>query len=248
LKLSELAGVSAAIPLSLLTIDQLKEVQMALARLGYPVGEIDGLIGPRTRTAWSEFKADVFEGNPQMIGPGSVVTLQARLDAIDESQVHDFSTKAGTITAIKSQCIGQGIGLDTQIAYVLATVEWETAKTFKPVREAFWQTEQWRKKNLKYYTFYGRGFVQLTWRYNYERYSGILNVDLIKNPDLALEENIALFVLVHGFTTGAFTGRKISDYINTQQTDFIKARRCINGTDHDNDIAHLALKYLPQPV
>jgi hypothetical protein len=49
------------------------------------------------------------------------------------------------------------------MAYVLATTQWETAQTFKPVREAFWKDEEWRRVNLaRYYPYYGRGFVQLT--------------------------------------------------------------------------------------
>ncbi len=126
----------------------------------------------------------------------------------------------------------------------MATVEWETAKTFKPVREASWKTEDWRKENLVYYPYYGRGYVQLTWITNYTKYSKILGADLIGNPDLAMDNNIALFVLVHGFKTGTFTGRRITDYINDGQTDLVNAKRCINGTDHAHDIAHMAEKYL----
>lgn len=244
MKLTQLITITEPLPISELTKDQLKDLQTALSRLGYPVGDIDGLIGPKTRTAWAEFKTDVFEGNPTMIGPGSIEILQVKLDDIGEEKVHDFSAKEGTIEAIKSECAVLAIGLNTQIAYVLATVEWETAKTFKPVREAFWLTEQWRKKNLKYYPFYGRGYVQLTWRNNYEKYSQILGIDLVTDPDLALNSNIALFVLVHGFKTGTFTGRKLADFINDHQTDFVRARRCINGTDHDKAIAQLAEKYL----
>ena len=64
------------------------------------------------------------------------------------------------------------------------------------------------------------------------------------SPHLALNPNTALFVLVHGFKTGTFTGRRISDYINAGAADFVNARRCINGTDHAHDIAQLAEKYL----
>lgn len=59
-----------------------------------------------------------------------------------------------------------------------------------------------------------------------------------------MDNNIALFVLVHGFKTGTFTGRKITDYINLNKTDFDNARRCINGMDHFRDIANIAKKYL----
>lgn len=244
MKLIQLITITEPTPISQLTQEQIRELQNALSQLGYPLGDIDGLIGPKTRNAWGEFKTDVFEGNPTLIGPESIGALQKKLDDIEEGRVHDFSTKQGTIDAIKWECKAQDIGLNTQIAYVLATVQWETAQTFKPVREAFWLSEDWRKNNLRYYPYYGRGYVQLTWKNNYQKYSQILGVDLVNNPDLAMDPNIALFVLVHGFKTGTFTGRKITDYITKSQTDFINARRCINDSDHAHDIARLAEKFL----
>ena len=83
MKLVQLIPITEPTPIDTLTEAQLKELQTALSRLGYPVGEgddngIDGLIGPRTRTAWAEFKTDVFQGNPDLIGPGSVKTLQLK--------------------------------------------------------------------------------------------------------------------------------------------------------------------------
>ena len=244
MKLTHLITITEAKPISLLSEEQLKELQTALNLLGYPVGEIDGLYGPKSRNAWAEFKTDVFQGNPHLIGAGSIGTLKERLDNIGEGKIHDFSTKQGTIEAIKWECKAQRIGLNTQIAYVLATTEWETAQTFKPVREAFWLSEDWRRNNLRYYPYYGRGYVQLTWKTNYQKYSQILGVDLVNNPDLAMDNNIALFILVHGFKTGTFTGRKITDYINKNSTDFFNARRCINYTDHAYEIKKLAEKYL----
>ena len=245
MKLVELVKLTDPKPINLLDTAQIKELQTALKQLGYPVGDIDGLVGPKTRTAWSEFEVDVSLGNPEMVSPVSIEKLQAMLNTdTTTGKVHDFSTTQGTIEAIRWECQSQGIGLNTQMAYVLATVEWETARTFKPVREAFWLSEAWRKKNLRYYPYYGRGYVQLTWKKNYQTYSDLLNIDMVKNPDLALEPNAALFVLVHGFKVGTFTGRKISDYINIHTTDFLRARRCINGNDQASKIAALAGKYM----
>ncbi|MFK5975353.1 MAG: hypothetical protein QM493_02485 [Sulfurovum sp.] len=161
-----------------------------------------------------------------------------------EKREHNFSTKEGTIEAIKFECIQQYISLPTQIAYVLATVEHETNGTFKPVIEAYWLSDSWRKSNLRYYPFYGRGFVQITWKKNYRKYSKILNVDMIKNPDIALRPNVSLFILVHGFKNGVFTGKKIERYINNKKADFLNARRCINGKDKREYIASLAKKWL----
>ena len=74
----------------------------------------------------------------------------------------------GHTQAIVDECRRQGL-LRNQTAYVLATALWETARTMKPVVEAFWKTDAWRKKNLRYYPWHGRGFVQLTWDKNYDR-------------------------------------------------------------------------------
>lgn len=157
----------------------------------------------------------------------------------------DFSTRGGTIAAIKAECEKQGIGLPTQIAYVLATAAWETAYTFQPVREAYWKDEEWRRcKFSRYYPYYGRGYVQLTWKDNYRKYSQILGLDLVNDPDRALEPRIALFILVHGFKTGAFTGKKITDFINAEETDFYHARKCINCLDRAGEIEAMAEKFL----
>ena len=213
--------------------------------LGYPVGDIDGLIGPRTRNAWAEYKSDIFPGNPQLIGAESIDRLRQDLLKLAAWETANFGSKQGTIDAIKGMCQAMGIGLPAQIAYVLATTQWETAQTFQPVKEAFWLDEAWRQANLSYYPYYGRGYVQLTWDKNYEAYSDILAIDLVSNPDRALDPTVALFVLVHGFKTGTFTGRKITDFIAQGMTDFVGARRCINGTDKANEIASLlAEKFL----
>ena len=244
MNLTKLSSITEATPLNQLNQEQLQELQTALSRLGYPVGDIDGLIGPKTRSAWAEFKTDVFQGNPDLIGVESVNKLQEKVSRIALARGHDFSTKEGTIAAIRDECQAHEIGLNTQIAYVLATVQWETAQTFKPVREAFWRDEEWRRNNFRYYPYYGRGYVQLTWDTNYRKYGQILGIDLVGDPDRAMDPDVALFILVHGFKTGAFTGRKITDYIHAGGADFINARRCINGRDHAHDIARLAENFL----
>jgi predicted chitinase len=241
---SNLGAVAGAAPLEQLTKPQLQELQIALSLLGYPIGTIDGLIGPRTRNAWAEFKSDVFPGNPQLIGPESVDRLRQDVLKLAAWEKANFGTKQGAIDAIRGMCQAIGIGLPTQVAYVLATAQWETAQTFQPVKEAFWLSEAWRKANLSYFPYYGRGYVQLTWDKNYKAYSDILGIDMVATPDLALDPTVALFVIAHGFKTGTFTGRKITDFITQGTTDFVGARRCINGTDKANEIAKLAQSFL----
>lgn len=127
-----------------------------------------------------------------------------------------------------------------QWSYVFATVFHETNATFMPVKEAYWLSEEWRKNNLRYFPFYGRGFVQITWKENYDKFSKILNQDLVNNPDKAMLPLNAFNILVYGFINGSFTAKKISDYINTQTKDYKGARRCINGTDKAQLIAGYA--------
>lgn len=130
-----------------------------------------------------------------------------------------------------------------QTAYVLATTYWETNHTMKPVKEAYWLSEEWRKNNLRYYPWYGRGYVQLTWEDNYKKAEKKLFTDLTRNPDRAMIPSIAAQVLVMGSKEGWFTGKKLSDYIDGPKVDFLNARRIINGTDKAKNIEQIAWDY-----
>jgi len=135
--------------------------------------------------------------------------------------------------------------LRNQLAYVLATAYWETARTMRPVKEAFWvkNAEAWRKKNLRYYPWYGRGFVQLTWKDNYIRAGKALGVDFISNPDGVMDPDHSAEILVLGSKEGWFTGKKLGDYITLSKSDFYNARKIINGMDKARSIAEIAKDY-----
>lgn len=149
-------------------------------------------------------------------------------------------TKKEIRNRITRECVKQGIIKSEAIQYVLATVEHETAGTFRPVKEAFWLKEGWRKRNLSYYPYYGRGFVQITLEANYAKFGELLKIDLVASPDLALEFDNALFILVYGMKEGLFTGKKLSDYFNKYGSNFIGARKIVNGKDRAKKIAILA--------
>ena len=139
--------------------------------------------------------------------------------------------------------------LRNQLAYVLATAFWETAHTMKPVKEAFYlegrisNLDTWRKKNLRYYPWYGRGYVQLTWERNYRKAGGILGADLTTDPDVVMQPSIAAEILVRGSMGGWFTGKGLEHYITLKKSDFVGARRIINGTDKAQEIAQIARDY-----
>lgn len=133
--------------------------------------------------------------------------------------------------------------LRNQLAYILATVKHETNNTFEPVVEAYWLSENWRRLNLRYYPWHGRGFVQLTWEYNYKKASEKLGLDLTTDPDAVLDPQVSAEILVVGMIEGWFTGKKLSDYITLSHSDFLNARRIINGRDKNVLIAKYAREY-----
>lgn len=240
IKLTELSKINSSKNLNELNQVEVKELQKALNFAGFDCGFTDGILGQKTKKAFADFKNSTYQKETEIIGSGSVKALQVRCLMPE----YDFTTKQKTIQSIKAEAFRQGLRLKEQHAYIIATVERETASTFKPVKEAYWLSEDWRKNNLRYYPFFGRGFVQITWENNYKKYSDLLGIDLVKNLDLALDPQIALFILVHGFKNGTFTGVKIEDYINTSSSDFFHARRCINGLDSAQEIADNTKKYL----
>ena len=71
----------------------------------------------------------------------------------------------------------------------------------------------------------------------------ILGIDLLNNPDLAMRADIAANIMIVGMVRGLFTGKKLNDYINDKKTDYVNARRIINGTDAAAKIAAYAVKY-----
>lgn len=134
-------------------------------------------------------------------------------------------------------------------AYALATSYWETNKTMQPVREAYWKDEAWRKANLRYWPYYGRGDVQTTWEANYRRADTELGLGgtLIANLDRMLEPDISAKTMVLGMTEGWFTGKKLADYLPAigfaSRAQFAQARRIINGTDKADEVAGFALSF-----
>lgn len=132
------------------------------------------------------------------------------------------------------------------LAYSFGTVYHETAKTMQPIEE-YGKGKGYRygrkiKMSGQPYTspdkiYYGRGFVQLTWYENYERMGERLGIDLLNQPELALNIQVSTAILFDGMANGLFTGRKLSDFFTKSKTDWINARKIVNGTDRAQLIA-----------
>lgn len=156
-------------------------------------------------------------------------------------------TQSESIDAIIAECHAQGVTMPEQIAYVLATADHETGGTMLPNYEAHYLKNPLKYlRRLRYFPWYGRGLAHLTWKGNYLKYEKLLGLPLVANPDLALRYDIAVFILVHGMRTGAFTGKKLRDYIRPGYVDMFNARRIVNRLDRAKHIARLAEGYLPR--
>ena len=84
----------------------------------------------------------------------------------------------------------------------------------------------------------GRGLLQITGRDNYGKYA------IADDPDQALDPIKAVEILFDGLMNGRFTGRKLSDFFNATATDWISARKIINGVDRASDVAGYAKTFL----
>lgn len=149
-------------------------------------------------------------------------------------------------------------------AYALATAWHETAHSMQPVKEyggpsyltRMYDITGQRPALAKSYgntepgdgiRYCGRGYVQLTWKVNYRRASNELGVDLIGNPDLAMQPDIAARIMRTGMEEGWFTGRSFASFLPSdgpaERASFFNARRIINGSDKAGQIADYALQF-----
>jgi putative chitinase len=170
-------------------------------------------------------RTSLFRGS---MAPGQVEGIEAILDGLAARQITD----------------------KRHAAYILATAYHETARTMQPIHEKdggagpkYFRKYDGRSDlgNHKFgdgFRYRGRGFVQLTGRRNYTKASKVLNADLVNNPDLALDLDKAVTLLIDGMISGWYTGKKLSDF----QT-YKDMRRVVNGTDRDDLIASYATRF-----
>ena len=108
----------------------------------------------------------------------------------------------------------------------------------------------------------GRGFVQVTGLGNDTKLTVALpkfykelvedfenkegkKFDLVKNPEQALNPEIAYAIMSYGMATGLFTGKSMKNYISDNPTisQLEEARRVVNGTDKKAIIAKYAMAF-----
>ena len=149
-------------------------------------------------------------------------------------------------------------------AYALATAWHETAHRMQPISEIGGPNYCFRMYDHKGqrpkvaarlgndqdgdgYRYRGRGYVQLTGRRNYGYASRKLGVDLIANPDRAMEVNLAADIMFFGMSAGWFTDKSLGNILPAGRAatsaEFVKARAIINGSDCAALIAGYAMQF-----
>ena len=147
------------------------------------------------------------------------------------------------------------------LAYVLATIRWETGQAFQPVKEKRASRDKnprlWEVQNRYWPSgYYGRGYVQITLEANYRGVgehlagsdfmldSGDFTVTpdtFVQNPGLVLTPVISYAIAARGMREGWFTSKKLSDFIRDgKPPDYVGARKIINGVDQADRIAEYA--------
>jgi predicted chitinase len=119
-------------------------------------------------------------------------------------------------------------GIDSphvQIA-AIATVAVETG-VFLPITERL--ASQARQPSIyaiqqRYWPsgYYGRGFIQLTWKSNYERYEKLLGASLVGTPNLAATPEVAARILALFFKEN-----RVDQAANN--ADWKRVRKIVNG-------------------
>lgn len=155
------------------------------------------------------------------------------------------------------------------LAYILATAYHETAFRMHPVREGLASSDEsaikilsrsnccknktyWRVDPKTGRGYFGRGYVQLTWDYNYQRADKRFGVESEEydagsyywEPDNALAPDSSVKITYDGMIYGWFTGHCLLRHFQpNKQGDWKDARRIINGLDRATDIGEHAQKF-----
>lgn len=142
------------------------------------------------------------------------------------------------------------------LAYMLATVFYETDKTMQPVEENGKGKGRRYGQRLKMdgspyaepFVYYGRGLTQNTW---WEIYK-MLTIesakqghkwDFINHPELLLQMEPSIWATFYCMINGKYTGVGLKKYFNDVTCDWVNARRIINSLDKARKIADYALDF-----
>lgn len=224
---------------------------------------IDGSFGAKTREAvvnWQRENRLIADG---VVGAQTWALLEKQLQVKESAKIDRgiFFIQIRSLFGRMSQSQVEGLNslldavggcLINEAAYMLATAYHETAHTMQPIEEYGKGRGRDYGKRLKMsrkpYSdtlpiYYGRGYVQLTWYENYDKAGRLLKLDLLRQPELALQADVAAKIMREGMFDGWFTGKKLGEYIGLRTAEYVSARRIINGMDKAQFIAGYAVVF-----
>lgn len=196
----------------------------------------------------------VFRGS---LSQSQVDGIDALLDACDDLSVTDARNIAYILATPMIETGGSFQPIIENLNYSELGLRNTFPKYFSPADAKAYARQPQRIANRAYanrmgngdeasgdgWKYRGRGYCQITGHDNYAKFSNLLGHDLVTNPDVATQDDLAAKVIVIGMRDGVFTGRKLADYFTSKSSDWINARRIINGLDRASDIANYAKRF-----
>lgn len=234
---------------------EIKTLQEILEQVGFSPGGIDGKFGSMTETAVMAFQVDRGLTADGIVGyqtwrhlkPDSQPEKQTSIPNVTVEVVAKIFTGAPKanlqtyLPGVIDSLVLNDLDDKVMLVYSLATLKTECAK-FEPMCEkpSKWNTSPGgipfdlydNRKNLGNQgtpdgdRFKGRGYIQLTGRWNYGHFGKILGFgdQLVQNPDLANDPKIAALIFAT-FIKKKEGGIRRALYAN----DLASARKCVNG-------------------
>ena len=234
-------------------------LQQALQAAGFSPGAIDGSFGPGTEAAILAFQRSKGLAVDGIVGPNTATALGLTKIPLVPSVVpgvtvqivsHMFPvTPIGNIKTnlppVLDALVSAKLPDKAMVLMALGTIRAET-ESFQPISEAQSRFNTSpsghpfdlydNRRDLENTgspdgaNFRGRGFVQLTGRANYTRYAAEIGVDLVSNPELANDSQVAAKLLAR------FLGDR-EDRIREALAvnDLATARRLVNGGSNGLD-------------
>lgn len=217
-------------------------------------GNIRGVIGSQTAALYFD---DIIAGGGKVDRAKFFTAFRTQFDHLNKSQVQGYD-------AIFDYWDKSNLTDSRWLAYALATAFHETGEDLQPVREGFCSSDQgsinavtdlfnreiidenYALPEANGQSYFGRGLVQITFGDNYKRLGQAIGIgnDLYDNPSLALNLDIAVKILFTGMVDGLYTSHSFHNYFFEDQTDWVNARRIINGSDKADLIADYGQKFL----
>lgn len=200
---------------------------------------------------YATVRTSVFGGS---LAQSQVDGIEAILDGCAAEQVADQRHVAYTLATPMIETGGTYRPIVENLNYSAQGLQRTFPRYFSSVEATAYAKQPQRIANRAYanrmgngneasgdgWRFRGRGYCQITGHDNYAKFGRLLGVDLVGNPDLALQDDIAGKIIVVGMRDGLFTGKALRDYFTSTSSDWLNARRIINSLDRATDIAGYA--------